>query len=120
MISKELLENVLNIKIRCFRDNSWLKTNDNIVFLYEFEQNEDFISIYELAFKCKEWAFNNGGYVIESRSYNQKRYRWEKEAFSYIHLPISGMGKQYWANTEVEAIFKACEWILNENNIKSN
>lgn len=66
------------------------------------------INIYELAYKCKEWALNNG-YEIYSK----------QDGFCGIGLSGGDDYGVYWdyvfyADAEIEAIFKACEWIRKE------
>lgn len=64
-----------------------------------------YINIYEFAFKCKEWAYEKN---YELRSW--------KGYCACVYL-LDGYGfnqKDYTANTEIEAIIKACEWILKE------
>jgi hypothetical protein len=68
------------------------------------------INVYELAFKCKEWAESNG-YVLESSTFNL-------EGFCSIKWIGSGRLKSIpWepqpSSTEYEAIFRACQWILD-------
>ena len=76
------------------------------------------INIYELAHKCKEWAWGNEFELKPARS------RENNDGFEYV---CNVFLKTYWykdkdqypeailySKTEPEAIFKACEWILNE------
>jgi len=57
--SKELLSEVLGYKVK----DIVLSTENNLCF---FSCNvEHRINIYELAHKCKEWAFNKGYELIE-------------------------------------------------------
>lgn len=76
------------------RNDGWTSTSDIPI-----------PNIYEIAFKCKEWAFNkmyflssgldtSGGWCL-IRDIN-KSFVNEKNPY-----------------TEIEAIIKACEWILN-------
>lgn len=119
IISKELLNEVLGDSE--YGEISWCRMtnvfgkNKNILeyqrknWLVEKEQ----INIHELAHKCKEWALLNG-YWVES----------------YIALPntegICKIGKiginneihDKIENTEPEAIFKACQWILDNKDQK--
>ena len=68
----------------------------------------DFINIYELAHKCKEWA--RGRYSISSYPTYFGYGASLTDAFgnSPKNLIIS-------TKTECGAIFKACEWIMNQN-----
>lgn len=65
------------------------------------------INIYELAHKCKEWAFANGWYLwIEWKSGGNFCVKIAKD-----ETTIFGVTEFYdWS--EQEAIFKACEQIL--------
>ena len=66
------------------------------------------INIYELAFKCKEWA-SKLDYEMESAT-----YRYNKGGYCFVSTFPNNT--RFEARTEVEAIFLACEYILN--NIK--
>lgn len=104
MISKELLSEVLDRKVVEFIEESWLCSSNTIVYILEDDVNEDFINIYELAHKCKEWAYSKG-YVIVSMN-----------NFKWCYVNVSNLGgltlKEVNSDTEPQAIFKACEWIL--------
>lgn len=63
------------------------------------------INIYELAFKLKEWAYSKCYEII---SYT--------EGCEIFQTQLDETIKYFYAETEVEAIFLACEYILN--NIK--
>ena len=108
-ISKELIIKVMDIKYP-FSD---VKLNSNILSWWRedvyFEEKVK-INIYEFAFKCKEWAFKNK-YKIQSQI----------NASNKGHSHITKKNDDCWAkgffeNTEIEAIIKACEYILKEIN----
>ena len=109
MISKELLSEVLGISIIDVQDTLYKGR-----FYYSItnkskpmgRQNR-YINIHELAHKCKEWATSNGWYIL---SYYQHEYGYalpceneEREQKEWFDAP-----------TEPEAIFKACEWIMEQ------
>ena len=118
MISKELLSEVLGVEVNIFDVD---KKND-LVFEYkndgtygdtDIKINKDFIgtyiNIYELAHKCKEWALelyelrshlcdNKGHCIIYGLNYPREEFMFFTE------------------DTEPEAIFKACQWILRREN----
>ena len=99
-ISKELLCKVLELK-----KIDEIYQEDNL--LYFCESNKG-INIYELAHKCKGWAVNIG-FNISSTS----GYMGDNTPYAYA---ISSDGEEFpfiEADTEVEAVFKVCEWILN-------
>lgn len=113
-ISKELLSEVLGHNDMCNErivENKllYMCKNDGTMD-YEYEYN-----IYEFAFDCKEWALSKG-YILSSNSYSnggccqviqvdgeECPECGECTTLEYIH-----------SFTEIEAIIKACEWILNE------
>ena len=110
MISKELLSEVLGyeVEIRGFKDK-FIPAN--------FEYIKDMIdvkaiNIYELAHKCKEWAYTKCNYTLESTSN-------PFGGFCKIEIYEIDIGKAYnkpddvyRGTNEPEAIFKACQWIL--------
>lgn len=76
----------------------------------------DYINIYELAHKCKEWAVLQDYYI-------EHGYESIQESFgAYCILRIYFDGDMIFNNfsgaedyqKEPEAIFKACEWILEQ------
>lgn len=118
MISKELLSEVLGIKYS-FKIEDYNESNLNNL---EWWQNEIYkeqmhtINIYELAHKCKEWAFNNGYELRNGRDIDVKEeicyfceYKQERQ-LDYLN------GDYFLAETEPKSIFKACQWIL-ENKV---
>ena len=98
-ISKELLEEVLGYEVDAFLGI----TENEIDYTCCRDKNigyEDIsINIYEFAFKCKEWLFNN---KIDFTIWTTDKYRFYSEKY---HLDIESY-------TEVELIIKACEYIL--------
>jgi len=99
MISKELLSEVLNVKVIS------IEVYTNGVDYYEEHGSTIHINIHELTHKCKEWALTQN-YIIKSfisdKGYAIIETKVGKDEI--IDLKIS--------NTEPEAIFKACQWIL--------
>ncbi len=129
MISKELLSKLLNKKVtevstsdREARERGY-HTISGIFII--FEDNRDvMINIYELAHKCKEWAFING-FVLSS----YKQFEDDNEPIHWICEWYSNESKvcfecsshEYsWkeASSEPAAIFKACQWILDNKDSK--
>ena len=104
MISKELLSEVLGVYVRdgwYFDCEILIYTYDKILGLDENYHAE--INIYELVHKCKEWAYTNHEAVInifQKTSYNPYTAKLE--------------GKVFQSDTEPEAVFKACEWVLKK------
>ena len=110
-ISKELLSEVLGINTILMAPI--IEPENKIGYLVygsqntpqEVRNNHKQINIYEFAFKCKEWV-NKQEYWANS-GYDNKYYCMLRD------MPDN---KWFYADTEVEAIFKACEWVLSEIN----
>lgn len=101
-MTQELLSAVLGTDIATFKiEGETVTYNDHYV-----------TNIYKLAHKCKEWARTQGydifsGYNSNTGHYNAYVYtcfteEWEK----WLASPRS--------DTEPDAIFKACDYILKE------
>ena len=107
MISKELLSEVLGLccGVKSIR-------NSEVVYWFNCigEVRESSINIYELAHKCKEWALNymvdkeiqSTGCIISSWTHTGDKG----------HARILIIDEKFIANTEPEAIFKACQYIM--------
>lgn len=98
--SKELLSEVLGIdvdKVKGIEENTLIYVCVHSCRWY------DEINIYEFAQKCKEWA-NNKGYVIFS---SVQLTGWAV----FIQTDKDGIIASF-EGIEQEAIFKACEYIL--------
>ena len=114
MISNELLSVVLGL-------HCGIKSIKNSEVIYWFdcigEIREYSINIYELAHKCKEWAVNLSPIKHALSSYPRcgdiRNYK--KTNGSYYICQHLVSGAQFEAETEPEAIFKACEWILTKD-----
>lgn len=79
-----------------------------------FYVNEYRINAFELAFKCKEWALDNG-LLLESYTSKLKKSGTVRLIYPYLENRSS---KVWEADTEYKAIFRACEWILQNNKNK--
>ena len=78
------------------------------------------INIYEFAFKCKELALSKNYSLMsrQSREYDLcSRSTYKQVGFCNILINDSpNVSKGILAeNTEIEAIVKACNWILEQN-----
>lgn len=113
MISRELLSEVLGTKT--IQMNPILENNNMVGYLVygsqdtitQIRSNHKQINIYELAHKCKEWALKKG-YILHS-------------SLSTFTVMDKQDGISYYGNgfdNEPEAIFKACQWILDNKEIK--
>ena len=123
MISKELLSEVLGI--RYIAMNPILEPMNKIGYLVygsqntpqEVRRNHKQINIYELAHKCKEYAYNQG-YIISSGLtpvLGVNKDGWA-EVFS-SSTPLDGKLHTFKQLSEPEAIFKAAQWVLD--NVKT-
>lgn len=115
-ISKELLSEVLN----CDVDKYTIVSSSEITQIRIWKKDAEMwdyrsCDIHHLAHKCKEWAINKGYvlricYVLEN----------DTRELCFVETTLL-KSDQYLSdyydmdsNTEVEAIIKACEWILKE------
>ena len=109
MINKKLLSEVLGYDVQKYavRKNNIIPFQRNKVFKDALNVRNP-INIHELAHMCKEWAYSRE-YLIDSRVT-------QSGACRLFTSPISekkDVERVFTAKTEPEAIFKACEWILD-------
>lgn len=107
MISNKLLSEILF-------DGKYILEVDEVVneaTILVRDEDEDeiseFINIYELAHKCKEWAYKRDTALISGMDYIDKSCFcniWETDG---IKFTVRG-------DTEPESIFKACQYILDK------
>ena len=102
MISKELLSEVTPHLAFC---DDITEDENEFVFWKDGEMHSD-INIYELAHKCKEWAHGKD-YFISSKIIPFGNSQ------AYISYQLNNECHRVKADTEPDAIFKACEWILS-------
>ena len=128
-LSKELLGNVIGKEIKEF-----VIEKNELRYILENDTNSIpepyYINIYELANKCKEWAFEfrfdnkptNNRYYRQRSGYEDKFNveKQKREKLGYMTLTFGCLGhtKTFYADTEPEAIFKACQWILENKTNK--
>lgn len=127
MISKELLSAVLDKPVTVYgiEQHTYQQTSDSFVIHYEMPYKDKtynertthrYINVYELAHKCKDWA-NKKGYILSSALHNDQGYCELKKETQERIKSIAWCPMDF--NTEVEAIFSACQYILdNQSNIK--
>ena len=118
MISKELLSEVLEIKVFTeIREDDDVRNNILVYWEFDGYHNEcRNINIYELAHKCKEWAIGEYGFSLHSFPCPDDTYTCE----IYKFHKSTGYAIVDWFNclSEVESIFKACQWILDNKESK--
>ena len=124
-ISRELLSEILKLEV--VKHSLYNKRNNT--FNITYMQSDDSlkanwmpVNVYEFAFKCKDWAFKKG-YEIHSNFREVvaifKEVRKIENVGHFKRLPLLSWEEIEYerdTNTEVEAIIKACEWILSEAN----
>ena len=104
-IGRELIKAVLQKETEILsKDFNFTINEDYIEFSDDGEMQFEYC-IYKFAFKCKEWARDKYNITISSALYSNYAKSWNVDK-----------DKSYTAKTEVEAIIKACEWILSEVN----
>lgn len=118
MISKELLNKVLNIEIVSYE----MKQKNILAYEYNKVSKNQWsgktfcnrsINIYELAHKCKEWALSKG-YIINSGATTSND--WSSTIYKVIkENPYIKELSHTWEQSEPEAIFRACQWILDKD-----
>ena len=114
-VSKELLSEVLSYKLPYkIKVHKIIVRNGTLNYFYNIKDNcgglfeaNAYINIYELAFKLKEWAYSN---CCELVSYT--------EGCEIFQTQLGETIKYFYAETEVEAIILASEWVLKEINEK--
>ena len=108
LISKELLSEVLGYEVENITgmlEHSMNKTTLSYIFKdTSLNDGKRVINVYELAFKCKEWALTKNK-CLSSTPYHKELWV----------CTILG-DEMFEADSEPKAIFKACEWILREIN----
>ena len=127
MISKELLSEVLNIEIVSYQ----MKQKNILAYEYNKVSKNQWsgktfcnrsINIYELAHKCKEWALDNRWIISTMPMLTEKK--WRNTSVRLSHFYSAGKDRyldgiyhngRIEADTETEAIFKACQWILDKD-----
>ena len=121
MTSKELYEQVTGLKFERYVIQNGLPigyiSKDTLYSESSKEHN-----VYELAYKCKQWAYSVGYDLVCTNTSNDSNYcvycyildkdwRFGVDDFNDRIAYKSGL-------TEVEAIFKACQWILDNKETK--
>ena len=111
-ISKELIKAVLEKETETLsKDFNFTINEDYIEFSDDGEMQFEYC-IYKFAFKCKEWAFKNK-YKIQSQINEGNK--------GHSHITKKNddcWAKGFFENTEIEAIIKACEFILTKKESK--
>ncbi len=107
-INKELLSEVFKLDI-C---EAYIE-NNNLYFDMGLPLIQS-INIYEFVHMCKEWAFDKGYpfNVLYRHDY------WDRCELKY-DVDLYNHRKSFCSDIEVEAVIKACNWILELENEKT-
>ena len=121
-ISKELFNNV-------FEGSVFNYIKDNVIYysqpcvIMEGSWVESETSVNDFFFDCKEWAMNKGFQIISGLSDEPAYRKQDEKAYAQIRYYFedeNGNGEYedtyIMANTEVEAVIKASEYVLKELN----
>lgn len=111
MISKELLSEVLGKTVDIVYTKDHVGNDFKTFIRPRYGDFLDEINIYELAHKCKEWAYKQKqSYRVTSGFTNLPDYDYE----AIIENPTSTGTKReiFEADSEPEAVFQACQYIL--------
>ena len=128
-ISKELLSEILKLKVISHSPLNQLSNNFNIVYIpigNKLKTRGMPISIKDFFFDCKEWAMGKGYQIISGLSDEPSYRKQDEKAYAKllwyegddIHREYKDM--YFMANTEVEAVIKASEYTLKDINEKDN
>lgn len=113
MISKKLIERVLKVDIN---EAPSLKENIITYSIKDIKNNSHKFSInqFEFAFKCKEWAFSKNISIRTSHSFKFNGYLTEMfDKYNPMFDTLEQIYSKY-SDTEIEGIFEACKWIINQ------
>ena len=125
IITKELLKKVLPKETKNLsEDFSFYIDEDYIVFRDEGETLFDY-NIYKFAFKCKECIMNQKNkdcfYIADQFSLNIESQMGVIKYFWCVLLKNnSRVSPEFKADSELECILKACEFILTKRNQNEN
>lgn len=115
MISKELLNEVLGYEASYIQ-----MVGTKLCFSCHIKGGSN-INIYELANKCKEWAMQTP-YIVDQLAINIDRIclpnKFKTRYWCVWLLRYRKVSEEFYADTEPEAIFKACQWILDNKEDK--
>ena len=124
-ISKELIRNVLEKETENLPDDFTFDIIDNYIIFADDGECMFEVNIYEFAYKCKEWILSQKNkdcfYIADQFSLNIESQMGTIKYFWCVLLKNnSRVSPEFKANSEIEAIIKACNWILEETNDNKN
>jgi len=107
MLSKELLSEVLKVKLFDCPNYGWYK--ETFRYCIEGQKVGDIVNqidIYELVHKCREWVRNEGYYILR----DTKGYI---NGVTTLVRADDANAWKYEDELEPESIFKATQWIFD-------
>lgn len=111
-ISKEVLDEVLNIKVSIEDMQPYIQHNTLVYDVYCDGLCTRNINIYELSYRCKEWI-NKQGYTFSS--FGKECFLYETLDLEKIYYNTIEWCKYFTSSKEINCIFKACQWIIDNN-----
>ena len=116
-ISKELIRNVLEKETENLPDDFTFDTIDNYIIFADDGECMFEVNIYKFAYKCKEWILIQKNkdcfYIADQFSLNIESQMGTIKYFWCVLLKNnSRVSPEFKADSEIEVILKACEWLL--------
>ena len=121
-ISRELFDNV-------FEGCVFNYVKDNVIYysqpcvIMEGSWVESETNVNDFFFDCKEWAMNKGFQIISGLSDEPAHRKQDEKTYAKVnYYSEDGIGNReykdmyFMANTEIEAVIKASEYVLKEIN----
>ena len=119
IISKELIKNVLE-KTENLPDDFTFDVIDNYIIFADDGECMFEVNIYEFAhLNLKQWAFKQG-YELFSRILSNDHQHIGNCVVYRVEADPEESLKIMNEKTEIEAIIKACNWILEQNKINKD
>ena len=120
-ISKELIRNVLEKETENLPDDFTFDIIDNYIIFADDGECMFEVNIYEFAYKCKKWILNQKNkdcfYITDQFSLNIESQMGKIKYFWCVLLKNnSRVSPEFKADSEIECILKACEYVLKELN----
>lgn len=109
MISKELFSEILGYRVKWIQET----LDDENTLIYDTSKYTNIgVNIHELSHLCKKWACTK---MFHTVSWTILYEAVDKKGYAQLNHTQKDISKPFHADTEYEAIFNACEWILKDN-----
>ena len=106
-INKNIIENILGYDIIDFK----IKNNKIVIIKSLNDDKHIKIDIYEFAHRCKKWSTS-----LRGKKYQIYSGETSNGGTAEIYSGAIKQIEEVEADTELEAIFIACDWIINKIN----